>query len=107
MCLLAMASCWCQKLVVVKVVIMLFLNNFLLSAGGGRPLLVDLMVVMRVMERIYIAKEEFRMSLLSSLVPPTQCCGAGPTLTGYGYGSWLREKNLLHKFKEKKIIFEK
>ena len=70
MCLLAMASCWCQKLVVVKVVIMLFLNNFLLSAGGGRPLLVDLMVVMRVMERIYIAKEEFRMSFLNSLVPP-------------------------------------
>ena len=67
---LVKSSRWCQKLVVVKVVIMLFLNNFLLSAGGDRPRIVDLMVDMRVMERIYIAKEEFRMSFLSSLVPP-------------------------------------
>ena len=46
------------------------LSAFCRWCTGGRPLLVDLMVVMRVMERIYIAKEEFRMSFLNSLVPP-------------------------------------
>ena len=49
---------------------------------------------------------------VSDVVPqfssaPTQCCGAGPTLTGSGSGSWLREKNLQHKFKDKKFSFEK